>query len=721
MSLGTRLLVLIAPAILPPANSEEREFYELLGIPRNASVDDIKKAYRQKSLALHPDKIAHRRAHSEAQTAAAEYELVQEAYAALNDPKHRREYHAVQCSVARYRFLQSGAVTNQTALLENLSSASFIDRTKLVSVAVIVCLIVLLQPMLVAVKVNDIVRKENRESDYDDDHDRLLDVKWIVILIPWWLVNVVWLLMTLLLLFLETNKKRVISAIAGQTCWIVGWILLALAWDDPPDNWHLVATPFYIWQATQILSAVFDIREIRRDDEKMISPEKLQDLAGNEATEEDLMELAQQYTVVTVDHQAVAAAIHVINSTSEESLTSDEIEELKIQVSAEFQLNRKLIQYHTEQIARCCLVELPFIALVASRLEGQIDTSWWIVFLPILIYLGSKLLQSCCTYCFAILEYDEVAVSMEKEDDEEEKGESVKMNGNGEDLTDSFGQKDSSIPSDEKPIPNDKGTNEAENTISDKTEERTVDDGSALKFVEDEGSNKDSKLSQGTFDNNEAPSDERKNFETTAEEPSTAFAPVAGDIEDFNMQNESTDEKSPTADTDNDPKIDEETYRAWQSAYAKAEESAMDKQAKAQSTCCFVSFQLIMVCLVVGKLDEDYEADGQIGYNSFWILFPVFFIAGLILFCCSYVIYRAGSEDIDESSKPSDESVSGDNKVVHVPPPPIGESSTGKQPIGVAEFLPSVDSNKEKTETLADQEKVTIGDSEAREDMNDLD
>ena len=701
MSLGTRLFVLIAPAVLPPADAEEREFYEILDVPRHASVDDIKKAYRQKSLALHPDKIAQRQAHAEAQTAAAEYELVQEAYAALHDKKHRQEYDAVQCSVARYRFMQSGNSMNPAALFENLNTASCIDRTKLVSVAVMAIFIVLLQPILVAAKVNAVVRNENGSLE----DDRILDVKWTVILIPWWLINFVWLLVTLLLLFLETNKKRVVSAVIGQTCWIVGWILLALAWDDPPENWQLVAVPFYLWQATQILVAVFDIRETRREYEQMISPEKLQQVAGHEATEEDLMELAQQYTVITVDPQEIAGAIHVINSTSEESLTHEEIEELKIHMSREYQLNEKIIRHHTEQIAKSCLVDLPFIVLVASQLDEKIDTSWWVVFLPVLIYLGSKLLQSCCTCFFSfgpepeliLVNGGETANTKQEDpkdnaavDDGGDKGPTASDNLNGK-----------SIPSDQEPVRND-----------------TVNIGAA---TEDKTLNS---ASPDTMDTTAANRDALDD----GEEPSMAFVPASADMEDFNLQTETTGEKSNAADADDGPKIDEETYRAWQSAYAKAEESEMEKQAKAHSTCCWVSFQLIMLCLVIGKIDNDYEADGDISYNTFWILFPIFLIAGLILLCCSCIIYGAGAEGLAGAvGSPEPKNESGDTSgngeteppTVFVPPPPPMEN---KPTADVSESNASVEHQTTKDETVADKEESQKEDVvTSKDDMNDLD
>ncbi len=696
MSLGTRLFVLVAPAVLPASDAEDREFYDLLNLSRQASLEDIKKAYRLKSLALHPDKIAQRR-ETNAEHAKAEYELVQEAYAALHDEHHRQLYHAVQCSVARYRFFQSGASQNPAALYENLSNASCWNRTKLVVVAVFLGFLVLLQPILVAAKVNAVVRHEtNQQQDDDDDDDPILDVSWMVLLIPWWLINFVGWLMMVLLLFLETNKIKVLSAIMGQTCWIIGCLLLALAWDDPPNHWQKVAVPFYLWQITLIVTAVFDIRQTRNDNDRMISPEQLQEVAGIDATEEDLMELAQEYIVISVDHAEVEAAIHLINSTSEESLTNAEMEELKIHMSPEYQRNEKIIQYHTEQIAKNCLVDLPFIALVASQLDGNIDTSWWVVFLPILIYLGSKLVQSFCTCCFTfspdpgviLVGDDELAKQEGQEEDGGKADDKATVVDKNDEKAASNGLKDGTIPSHQDPLSNDHVTSGVDALT--KTEE--------------------------SVENTE---DLPKSF--AEEELSTTFAQASGDIEDFNLRSETTAEESKA----DGPKIDEETYRAWQSAYARAEESELEKQAKAHSTCCFVSFQLIMVCLVVGKLDEDDEADGDISYNSFWILFPIFLIVGLLLLCCSCLIYGAGSEGVhaggsvpnnDESGKEENES-----PTIFVPPPPPSESTTDGKPSDATQHPVSLDSQANTDETTSDENKANLGDVESKEDMDDLD
>lgn len=63
-----------------------RDFYETLGVPRNASTDEVKKAYRQLAMKYHPDR-------NEGEKAAEEkFKEVSEAYDVLNDPQKRQIY-----------------------------------------------------------------------------------------------------------------------------------------------------------------------------------------------------------------------------------------------------------------------------------------------------------------------------------------------------------------------------------------------------------------------------------------------------------------------------------------------------------------------------------------------------------------------------------------------------------------------------------------------------
>lgn len=66
----------------------KRDYYETLGVPRNASEDDIKKAYRKKAMKYHPD----RNQGDAAKDAEAKFKEVKEAYEILSDSQKRAAY-----------------------------------------------------------------------------------------------------------------------------------------------------------------------------------------------------------------------------------------------------------------------------------------------------------------------------------------------------------------------------------------------------------------------------------------------------------------------------------------------------------------------------------------------------------------------------------------------------------------------------------------------------
>jgi len=65
----------------------KRDYYEVLGVDRNASPDDIKRAYRRMAMKYHPDKNPDNKAEAEAK-----FKECAEAYEVLSDPEKRRRY-----------------------------------------------------------------------------------------------------------------------------------------------------------------------------------------------------------------------------------------------------------------------------------------------------------------------------------------------------------------------------------------------------------------------------------------------------------------------------------------------------------------------------------------------------------------------------------------------------------------------------------------------------
>src|SRR5689334_7597666 len=66
----------------------KRDYYEVLGVPRTATTDDIRKAYRKLARQYHPDV-------NKSPDAAKKFTEVQEAYDVLADDAKRRMYDQV--------------------------------------------------------------------------------------------------------------------------------------------------------------------------------------------------------------------------------------------------------------------------------------------------------------------------------------------------------------------------------------------------------------------------------------------------------------------------------------------------------------------------------------------------------------------------------------------------------------------------------------------------
>jgi DnaJ family protein C protein 7 len=82
---------LLQDAKLELKKSKRKDYYKILGIPRGASDDDIKKAYRKRALVHHPDR--HANASEEVRREQEKkFKELGEAYGVLSDPKKKSRY-----------------------------------------------------------------------------------------------------------------------------------------------------------------------------------------------------------------------------------------------------------------------------------------------------------------------------------------------------------------------------------------------------------------------------------------------------------------------------------------------------------------------------------------------------------------------------------------------------------------------------------------------------
>ncbi|KAG7354308.1 molecular chaperone DnaJ [Nitzschia inconspicua] len=662
---GLLLLVHVFSALLPPVDPDEKTFYSMLDVDRNATPDEIRKAYKKLSLKLHPDKVA-QRGDMNADEAAAEYEKVQEAYGVLAN-EHKRELYDILRTPTRYRFYAQGAMANPGALYENLTGATCIDKTRLLGFVSFMILLVLLQPILIAAKIDQSLKEDGA----------LESTSWFAIFVPYWIMAGLGMIVTgLLVPFVPISDRLPLClSVLEQFSWYLSMIFLCFRWDGTWNSmYRQIFVPVYFAMLLRWIHSFCMLRKIRSDVQRMVTVDYLERevLKGKDLEdleESELKDLQSRFLVVTVPAD--------FEPYSEEGveLNDEKIEEQKVEASPEFEAATEIYNNTVSGVASSIVFGTIFLILLTRKLDDRMDGNWWVVFVPIFLERGLKWLLNFYRCACGRMVGDEIIVQMNTQGEAAEK--------------------------------NEKDAAPAESTTATNEDKESPEE-----------QQNDKPLKDTTKTEEKAPAMEEESIEKPSNEKTTKREEdQTSSTENPEMKVEETED-----DEGNNIHIDEETFRAWQNAYAEAEESAMQEQAKASSECCNLSLQLILLCLVVAKVQQSYESNdpNNVGFSTFWILFPFFLFFGIVFCCCSLLIYGASPGSLDDLNETPEEDKAGDdpeNRPSSENPPPIALPPTANEEETKEDAVKEADVAVEVVQGL-DEPQTKL---EVKADMDDLD
>jgi hypothetical protein len=328
--------------------SESSNFYQLLDVERDATADEIKKAYKRKSLQMHPDKLA-QRGEVLTEELQAKFTRMKEAYEILSD-KHKREtYDAI--GERGMKWIDEPFSMDPQELAHNFAKSSVIDRSKIFAIFVGLAVTVLILPILICLHVDGTLGN---------------DASWMATLTPLWFWN-------LFVLFYHTRvimmgqiqrpdhvpeeewidplpmKRRIFSLVRFMLLFFVE-LLVAMKLDNlVVCNWVYVFIPLYLWEITTLI--------------------KKWPLA--------------RLLIVTIDDLETAMGKPFVEFTTEEKeLIGKRYSVVPSTTSPDFEAAQKLKARARKDIMKCLFRIIFLIILVVQLDVSSVNLNWWLVFTP---------------------------------------------------------------------------------------------------------------------------------------------------------------------------------------------------------------------------------------------------------------------------------------------------------------------------------------------------
>ena len=356
---------------------KEVDCYSLLDVRRNANADDIKKAYKKRSLQLHPDKLRQRGMRYEGEIiteeeARSRFQQMKAAYDVLNDPKKRKIYDVLGHKGMDF-VLNPSHAWDPHVLLANLAKSSTLDRAKLMILVIVFFGLLLMQPILVCAKVDQMLEQNG---------GALENASWVALLTPFWLFAACFAVLLII--------GKAALPLLQLLSFVMGILFLALKFDKVL-TWDYAAlfAPFYVWIFLRVLEANINMRALRAGMSKMVTVEfiekfvineKKQDENGNDIedqlhrtyndlNEEERDNINKEYIIVHVPPRTQGQG-------EDDNNEEDDFE--KIERSPEYQEAKARHDYAYKSIQRIIFPDLPLMedyALVTNLRRAALHES----------------------------------------------------------------------------------------------------------------------------------------------------------------------------------------------------------------------------------------------------------------------------------------------------------------------------------------------------------
>lgn len=353
MRLDLGFFLCCCKSFLGSANAEEEDFYHLLAIERDASPEEIKRAYKRQSLQMHPDKLSQKgKVVTEADQA--RFTRMKEAYEVLSDPHKRETYDAI--GERGMKWIEEPFSLDPQELAHNFATSSVYDRSKIFAIFVAAFVAMFILPLLICLQIDSVFGSH---------------AKWVAVLTPLWIWNI-------FILFYHSRvilmgpiakpdhvpaeewhdplpmKKRYFSL--GRFLLIVLFeILGALKLDEILNfPWTAVFFPLYLWEVTTLYKK---------------------------------WPLARMRIVTVEDLETALGKPFADFSPAEKELIGKRYSVVPSTMSPEFEAAQKLKTRARHDMIKSGF-RILFVVLLLVQLDGDMGWNWWLVFLPFWIMTG---------------------------------------------------------------------------------------------------------------------------------------------------------------------------------------------------------------------------------------------------------------------------------------------------------------------------------------------